>query len=107
MRDEGSVARIAEHLTPAIVAGAALLVGYGADRPAGLILATTLIIIAALLERVVGSAHARRLWASPVAYPLLMLPLLALGQPLFALGLAALYAVVTLAVAIEGFLEKP
>ncbi|MDX5985448.1 hypothetical protein [Sphingomonas echinoides] len=107
VRDEGSVARIAEHLTPAIVAGAALLVGYGADRPAGLILATTLIIIAALLERVAGSAHARRLWASPVAYPLLMLPLLALGQPLFALGLAALYAVVTLAVAIEGFLEKP
>jgi hypothetical protein len=107
VRDEGSVARIAGHLTPAIVAVAALLVGYGADRPAGLILATTLIIIAALLERVVGSAHARRLWASPVAYPLVMLPLLALGQPLFALGLAALYAVVTLAVAIEGFLEKP
>jgi hypothetical protein len=36
-----------------------------------------------------------------------MLPLLAVGQPLFALGAAALYAVVTLAVAIEGFLEKP
>ena len=38
---------------------------------------------------------------------LYLLPLLAVGQPLFALGAAALYAVVTLAVAIEGFLEKP
>ena len=101
------MARLATHATPAIVAVAALLVGYGADRPAGLILAFAFIIIAALLERIAGSAPVRRLWASPVAYPLVMLPLLAVGQPLFALGAAALYAVVTLAVAIEGFLEKP
>ncbi|WP_341203609.1 hypothetical protein [uncultured Sphingomonas sp.] len=107
VRDEGAVARLATHATPAIVAVAALLVGYGADRPAGLILAFAFIIIAALLERIAGSAPVRRLWASPVAYPLVMLPLLAVGQPLFALGAAALYAVVTLAVAIEGFLEKP
>jgi hypothetical protein len=72
-----------------------------------LILALALVIVAALLERAAGSAEVRRLWASPAAYPLVLLPLLALGQPLAALGVAALYATVTLAIAIEGFREKP
>jgi hypothetical protein len=107
VRDEGTVAHIACYATPAIVAVAAVLIGYGADRSAGLILALALVIVAALLERAAGSAEVRRLWASPAAYPLVLLPLLALGQPLAALGVAALYATVTLAIAIEGFREKP
>lgn len=107
VRDEASIARLAPYATPAIVAVAVILIGYGADRSAGLILAVALVIVAALLERAAVSAEVRRLWASPAAYPLVLLPILALGQPLAALGIAALYAAVTLAIAIEGFLEKP
>ena len=107
VRDEASLVRVTDYAVPAIAAGAALAVGYGADRPAGLILATALLIAAALLERAAPAAHRRRLWASPVAYPVVMLPLLMVGEPLVALASAALYAAATLAAAIEAFREKP
>ncbi len=44
---------------------------------------------------------------SPAAYPMLMLPLVALGQPLAALVAARIYAFTTLGAAIEAFREKP
>lgn len=107
VRDEGPLARVAEHAPAVIAAIAALLVGYGAGRPAGLILAVALVIAAALLERAATPGRQRRFWASPAAYPVVLLPLLIAGQPLVALAAAALYAAATLAAAIEGFREKP
>jgi hypothetical protein len=107
VRDEAAMARLAEHATPLIAALAALLVGYRADRPAGLILAVALVIPAVLVERAALSAHQRRWWASPAAYPPILLALLIVGGPLIALALAALYAAATLAAAIERFREKP
>ncbi len=107
VRDEGVLVRFTDYAAPGIAALAALSVGYGADRPAGLILATALLIAAALLERAAPAAHQRRLWASPLAYPVVMLPLLIAGEPLVALAGAGLYAAATLAAAIEAFREKP
>uniref|UniRef100_UPI0035C98F7C hypothetical protein n=1 Tax=uncultured Sphingomonas sp. TaxID=158754 RepID=UPI0035C98F7C len=107
VRDDALLARIADRLGPAIAALAALLVGYRADRPAGSILAVALIVAAVLLERAAAPALQRRWWASPAAYPVILLVLLIAGMPLVALGAAALYAVATLAAAIEGFREKP
>ena len=107
VRDEGPLVRFTDYAVPAMAALAVSVVGYAADRPAGLILAVALLIAAALLERAAPAEHQRRLWASPVAYPLVMLPLLIAGQPLVALASAGLYAAVTLAAAIEAFREKP
>lgn len=107
VRDEAGPARFAEHAGSGIAAVAALLAGYRADRPAGLILAVTLVIVAALAERAADPALQRRWWASPAAYPLVLFVLLMLGQPLVALGAAGLYAAATLASAIEGFRRKP
>lgn len=107
VRDEAQMVRVTDYVAPGIAALAALSVGYGADRPAGLILAVALLIAAVLLERAAPVEHQRRLWASPAAYPILMLPLLIAGEPLVALAIAGLYATVTLAAAIEAFREKP
>lgn len=51
VRDEAPLGRFTEYAVPGIAALAALSAGYGADRPAGLILATALLIAAALTER--------------------------------------------------------
>lgn len=107
VRDEGLLGRIAGHATPAIAACAALLVGWRAERPAGPILALGLILAGALLERAAPPVRQRRWWASPAAYPPILLAILATGAPLTALAVAALYATATLAAAIEGFREKP
>ncbi len=107
VRDDAPLVHVTDYAVPAIAALAALAVGYAADRPAGLILAVALLIAAALLERAAPAEHQRRLWASPLAYPLVKLPLLIVGQPQDALASAGLYAAVTLAAAIEAFREKP
>jgi len=79
----------------------------GRDSAAGLIAAGTAIVAATLVERAGNARIRRRWWASPAAYPMLMLPLVAIGQPLAALVIAGLYAFSTLAAAIEAFREKP
>lgn len=107
VRDEALLARSADQASPAIAAVATLLVGYGANRPAGLILAVALVIAATLLERAAAPALQRRWWASPAAYPVVLFVVLAAGQPLAALAIAGLYAAGTLSAAIEGFREKP
>lgn len=107
VRDEASLVRVTDYIAPAVAALAVLSVGYSAERPAGLILAGALLITAVLLERAAVVEHQRRLWASPAAYPILMLPLLIVGEPLVALAIAGLYAAATLAAAIEAFREKP
>lgn len=107
VRDEAGLAHFADHARSGIAALSVILVGYRADRPAGLILAAALLIVAALVERAADPALQRRWWASPAAYPVVLFVLLVVGQPLLALGAAGLYAATTLASAIEGFRRKP
>lgn len=107
VRDEAPFARGCRAGCAVVTAAAAVLIGFGAERPVGLVLATALILAAVMAERA-SVPHQQELWyASPLAYPIIMLPLLAAGEPLVALAAAALYAAVTLAAAIEALRQKP
>ena len=105
LRDETIELRIQRGAMLAVPALSLLLLGR--DSAAGLIAAGTAIVAATLVERAGNARIRRRWWASPAAYPMLMLPLVAIGQPLAALVIAGLYAFSTLAAAIEAFREKP
>lgn len=105
LRDETleiRVQRAGMLVTPAL---AAMLLGHGST--AGWFAAVSAIIAAALAERAGSAPARRRWWASPIAYPILMVPLMLWGQPLVALAAAGLYASVTLILAIETLREKP
>lgn len=107
VRDEARLAGLADHGRSASIGAAALLVGLGASHPTGSVLASAAIIAGVLAERAALPSLQRRWWGSPLAYPLVMLPLLVAGEPLVALSAAALYAAATLAAAIEAFRDKP
>ncbi|MDH7973205.1 hypothetical protein QH494_13535, partial [Sphingomonas sp. AR_OL41] len=89
----------------------ALLLGDSArlasGTTTGLVIALAGIVAAGLVERAGGAAVRRRWWASPLAYLLVMLPLAIGGQPIAALAVAAGYAALTLAAAVEALREKP
>ena len=84
---------------------AALLLGRGSA--AGWVAAIAAVLAAALVERAGNAATRRRWWASPLAYPILMVPVVIWAPPLAALALAGIYAALTLSGAIEAFREKP
>ncbi|GAA0336206.1 hypothetical protein GCM10009087_53350 [Sphingomonas oligophenolica] len=105
LRDEAIQVRIQHGGILATPIFAVMLLGHGSA--AGWIAAVSAIIAAALAERAGSPPARRRWWASPLAYPIVMLPLLAWGQSLVALIAAGLYAVATLSAAIETFREKP
>ena len=104
LRDETMLARIQRVALFAIPALSALLIGRGSA--AGWIAAGTAIVAAALVERASAAPIRRRWWASPAAYPMLMLPFVAVGQPLIALLAAGIYAAATLTAAIEAYRKK-
>lgn len=105
LRDETVQLRIQQGAMLGIPALSALLLG--GDSAAGLVAVGSAIIAAGLVERAGSARIRRRWWASPVAYPMLMLPFVAAGQPLAALIAAGTYAFATLGGAIEAFREKP
>lgn len=105
LRDEAIQLRVQQGAMLAVPALSALLLGRGST--AGLIAASSAIVAAGLAERAGNARLRRRWWASPAAYPMLMLPLVAIGQPLAALLVAGICAVATLGAAIEGLREKP
>lgn len=111
VRDETGQARLLQGGVLALAAISALWLAratYGATGAAtGWAVALTTIAAAGLVERASDARLQRRWWASPVAYPVLMLPVVIAGQPLAALCIAAIYAFVTLGAAIEAFREKP
>ncbi len=105
LRDEAIAIRLQRGALLAIPALAWLLLGRGSA--AGWVAAIAAILAAALAERAGSAATRRRWWASPLAYPILMLPMVVWAPPLAALAVAGLYAAVTLSGAIEAFREKP
>lgn len=67
----------------------------------GPVLALMLIILGILAERAGLYRFRRRWWASPPAYLLVLFPTAFLGLAPWGLALASIYAIVTLASAIE------
>ncbi|MDB5711921.1 MAG: hypothetical protein JWL96_3991 [Sphingomonas bacterium] len=111
LRDEDSLVRFGRGGALATAALTALLLGdsvrLAGGTATGLAIAVAGIIAAGLVERAGGAAIRRRWWASPVAYPVVMLPLAIGGQVVAALAVAAGYAALTLGAAIEALREKP
>lgn len=111
MRDESAQAKL-QRAGIAVAAGLSiLLVGNAISRAegtaTGITVALALIVAAALAERATTERIRRRWWASPAAYPLILLPFSLIGYPLAGLCAGALYASVSLAAAIEVLREKP
>jgi hypothetical protein len=105
LRDERRLIATVKWSTPALVALATILFGRQAGLDAGTatapLLALGTVIAGALAERAAGSAKRRLWWATPAAYPLILLPAAIAGQPLIGLGAAAAYAIATVTQAIE------
>jgi hypothetical protein len=105
LRDERRLIATVKWSSPALVALATILFGRQAGLDAGTatapLLALGTVIAGALAERAAGSAKRQLWWATPAAYPLILLPAAIAGQPLIGLGAAAAYAIATVTQAIE------
>ena len=105
LRDERRLIAVVKWSVPAAAAVATILFGRQAGLDAGTatapLLALSIVVAGALAERAAGPAPRRLWWATPAAYPLILLPTAIAGQPLIGLAAAAVYAVVTLAHAVE------
>lgn len=108
LRGEDGNARFQERAAGGLGAVAVLLAGVGSTRVtgewSGLVLALTLVATAALIERTVTPR--RRWWATPAAYPIVLLPFAIGGWLIVGLAAANAYAFATLAAAIEGGREQ-
>ncbi|URW76357.1 hypothetical protein M9980_03810 [Sphingomonas donggukensis] len=109
LRGEDGLARVQERAIAALAAAAVLLLGVGGWRAEGtataLALAVSLVATAALAER--APAPRRRWWATPAAYPLILLPFAIGGVATIGLAAALAYAFATLGSAIEALRAKP
>ncbi|MDO7841143.1 hypothetical protein [Sphingomonas immobilis] len=102
LRDEDGLARGLAIASPALSALSVVAVGGSTGQATGWMLAVGALVASLLVERITRAAHPRRWWSSPLAAPLLMLAPVLVGEALVAVGVVTLYAVVTLASAIEG-----
>ncbi|WP_294236250.1 hypothetical protein [uncultured Sphingomonas sp.] len=105
LRDEQAMARAQSAAIAGLSAIAIAAMGWQYYRLAGQdiapILALMLVILGILAERAGLYRFRRRWWASPPAYLLVLLPATMLGVGIGGLALAGVYAIVTLASAIE------
>lgn len=105
LRDEQATARAQSAAIAGLSAIAIAAMGWQYYRLAGQdiapILALMLVILGILAERAGLYRFRRRWWASPPAYLLVLLPATMLGVGIGGLALAGVYAIVTLASAIE------
>lgn len=105
LRDERRLGMILARTVPAIAALAVVLLGSVRGAMDGNLtaplLALATLVGGALAERAAGTVRRRMWWATPAAYPILLIPASILGQGTIGLALTAGYAVATLAAAIE------
>jgi hypothetical protein len=101
LRDQQAFGRILHWLTPASAALAVLALGYSAGSATATLLSIGAVLVGVLAERAASGTRRRLWWAIPIGYPLILLPAAILGQPMIGLAAVALYALATLAVAIE------
>ena len=104
LRDEAALARALGGWIAALPAVAALLLAHTVDVMTGeltaRVIAVALVVLAALGERAMGAARPLP-WGDPPAYLVVLAAGTLLGMPLLVLVAAALYAAITLALAIE------
>jgi len=105
LRDERALGRILRWSTPAVVALATLLlgqrVGFLASSATPPLLALATVLAGALAERAAAAVTRPWWWAVPAAYPLILLPAVLIGYPVWGLAAAASYAAVTLGFGVE------
>lgn len=105
LRDERRLIAAVKWSIPVAATLATILYGRQAGLDAGTatapLLALGTVVAGALAERAAGSAPRLLWWATPPAYPLILLPAAIVGQPLIGLAVAAAYAVATVSHAIE------
>jgi hypothetical protein len=104
LRDEAGISRAMNVLVSAVPALAALLLGHAIDAETGeltaLVVALALVAAGGLGERACGKSRPIG-WGDPPAYLIVLTVATLLGLPMVGLVAAALYATVTLALAIE------
>jgi hypothetical protein len=76
-------------------------VGFLAASATPLLLALTTVVAGALAERAAAAVTRPWWWAVPAAYPLILLPAVLIGYPVWGLAAAASYAAVTLGFGVE------
>jgi hypothetical protein len=101
LRDQQAFGRVLHWLTPASAALAVLALGHSAGSATATLLSIGAVLVGVLAERAASGTRRRLWWAIPIGYPLILLPAAILGQPMVGLAAVALYALATLAVAIE------
>ena len=105
LRDERALGTALRYLTPVSVGLAVLIYGYESGVMAASytapLLAFSTTIVGILAERAAGGTQRHLWWAVPAAYPLILLPAAILGVPVIGLSVAGVYAVGSLAFAIE------
>ena len=105
LRDEAMMARAQEVAIAVLAMAGVLLLGravdWGTGRAGASVIAMAAVIAAALAERAALPKLRRRWWATPPAYLVALLSFAALGWPVLGLTFAGLYAVATLASAVE------
>ena len=105
LRDERMLVRIVRWAVPAVTALAILLLGqrtgFLAASATPPLLALVTIAGGVLAERAAGAVTRRWWWAAPPAYPLILLPAVLVGYPVWGLAATAAYAVATLGLAVE------
>lgn len=110
LADDLRLARLVEFARSGGLALAILLLGLATARStaslAPLIAAMALVFCALLVERAIdGRRH--DWWASPAAFPVVLIPFALAGAPLTGLCIGALYAAATLTAAIELLKRQP
>jgi hypothetical protein len=110
LRDETGVARaqtlaIGGIAALAVLAFASLTSGHAGENTA-LAIGVGLVAIGALGERAIVERARKLWWGSPSAYLVVVALFASLGLPVFGLGIAAIYAMATLAAVVEG-LRQP
>ena len=105
LRDERMLVRIVRWSVPGVAALAILLLGQRAGFLAAsatpILLALVTITAGALAERAAGAVTPRWWWAAPPAYPLILLPAVVVGYPVWGLAATSAYAAATLGLAVE------
>jgi len=105
LRDERMLATIVRWAVPGAAALATLLlgqrVGFLAASATPPLLALATVVAGVLAERAAGAVTRPWWWAVAPAYPLILLPAVLIGYPVWGLAATAIYATVTLGFAIE------
>ena len=107
LADDLRFARLADGVRGGGIAGGVLLLGIAAGQGLAPVITAVALVVAGLLTERAADGRRRVWWASPSAYPVLLVPFALAGAPLLGLAVTGIYAAVTLAAAIEMLKREP